>query len=114
MATVQPTPHLPQNEHLKGHLGHLTADEQSLFDDFKDRCEIKGLLRDDTIDQKGNLNEGIYDDGTLLWVMRSHNQTLLEINLRNLPDVSSELADSMSTQLISSTAKIVHGARNIK
>lgn len=70
MAEIQDASSPPRrNEHLQGHLGHLTANEQSAFDDFKKQCEREGLLRSDNTNHEGDLKEGIYDDGTLSWVL---------------------------------------------
>lgn len=68
MATLEARANLPPSGHLKGHFGHLTTEEKLAFDQFKNRCEVEGLLRDDNTSYEGDLKEGIYDDGSLLCV----------------------------------------------
>ena len=46
---------------LKGHLGHLTAEEQTAFDRFKKLCADKGYYTPATSE-----NSASHDDGTLM------------------------------------------------
>ena len=51
----------------RGHFGHLTTEEQSAFNAFKQKCVAENLL-EDTTSSGDDLKVGIYDDGTLLQV----------------------------------------------
>ena len=46
---------------LKGHLGHLTPDEKSAFDEFKKLCAKNGFYTPRTADGKAS-----HDDATLM------------------------------------------------
>ncbi len=46
---------------LKGHLGHLTQEEESSFQEFKKLCIKEGLYRPSTAETKAS-----HDDGTLM------------------------------------------------
>ncbi len=46
---------------LKGHIGHLTAEEESAFEDFKKLCAQKGFYSPHTAD-----GQATHDDGTLM------------------------------------------------
>lgn len=46
---------------LKGHLGHLTAEEESAFNQFKKLCAKDGFYTPRTADTKAS-----HDDGTLV------------------------------------------------
>lgn len=51
----------------QGHLGHLTADEDTAFTDFKELCAEKGYYKPG--DEEGN--PPTHDDATLLYVFFS-------------------------------------------
>lgn len=46
---------------LKGHLGHLTKQEESAFEQFKNLCAKEGYYTPASLDQKAS-----HDDGTLM------------------------------------------------
>ena len=48
---------------LKGHLGYLTKEEESAFEEFKKLCLKEGLYRPAIAEAKAS-----HDDGTLMYV----------------------------------------------
>ena len=49
---------------LRGHVGHLTKEEESSFEEFKRLCVKAGFYNPATIDQKAS-----HDDGTLMYAV---------------------------------------------
>lgn len=56
---------------LAGHIGHLTAQEQSAFTNFKALCEKEGLYKPATA-----ANKASHDDGTLMHDESIHLRTI--------------------------------------
>ena len=115
MSAITTISHPGQQTDEPHHL--LTADKKIAFDTFKDRCASEGLLGKIPSSGEDDIMEGIYDDGTLLYVCRRAFGFVPSCRDQSLPeallDAFYERENSTCKPHFNNIKKLCRGARLI-
>ena len=91
---------------LKGHLGHLTNDEEVSFQEFKKLCIKERLYKPATVDSKAS-----HDEGTLMYVV---GHLLSRTPLISMPPAGTYELENLSLKMpLSNSRTQRYGARRM-